>query len=91
MTKKRKISLAVISFLLSALFLLSAFMIWKEVSDRKTDKDNFQILVEMVEQDTAEKKEPETEEEQKSEAVGVRNSLQRTANASGGSVSPARR
>lgn len=73
MTKKQKISLAVISFLLSALFLLSAFMIWKEVSDRKTDKDNFQTLVEMVEQDTAEKKEPEAEEEQESEAVGVRN------------------
>lgn len=73
MTKKRKISLAVISFLLSALFLLSAFMIWKEVSDRKTDKDSFQTLVEIVEQDTAERKEPAEEEEQKSEAEDTRN------------------
>ncbi len=83
MTKKRKISLAIVSFLLSAVFLLSGFMIWKEVSDRQKDKDNFDILAELVVQDTAEKEETKptaeeeseeaTEQESETETVYVRN------------------
>lgn len=76
MTKKRKISLAVVSCLLSALFFLSVFMIWKEVSDRKADKEHFQTLVEMVEPEPTEETESEPtaeEEEQASEAAEARN------------------
>ncbi len=48
MTKIRKISLAVVSVLLSALLLLSGFMVYKELSDRQKEKEDFAELSELV-------------------------------------------
>jgi len=48
MTKIRKISLATISVLLSALLLLSGFMIYKELSDRQKEKEDFAELAKLV-------------------------------------------
>lgn len=49
MTKARKISLAVFSVLLSALLILSAWMIYQEISSRQKEKAEFDILAELVE------------------------------------------
>lgn len=48
MTKIRKISLAAVSVLLSALLTLSGFMIYKELSDRQKEKEDFAELAELV-------------------------------------------
>lgn len=48
MTKNRKISLAAVSVLLSALLLLSGFMIYRELSDRQKEKEDFAELAELV-------------------------------------------
>lgn len=48
MTKMRKISLATVSVLLSALLLLSGFMIYRELSDRQKEKEDFRELAELV-------------------------------------------
>ena len=48
MTKNRKISLAAVSVLLSALLTLSGFMIYKELSDRQKEKEDFAELAELV-------------------------------------------
>lgn len=48
MTKMRKISLAAVSVLLSALLVLSGFMIYKELSDRQKEKEDFAELAELV-------------------------------------------
>lgn len=47
--KLRKISLAVLSVLLSAIAALSGFMIYTQLSDRQKEKEEFDILAEMVE------------------------------------------
>ena len=44
----RKISLIILSLLLSAVLLLSGVMIWRELSDRQKDIDNFNQLAELV-------------------------------------------
>lgn len=49
MTKARKISLAVFSVLLSALLILSGWMIYQEISSRQKEKAEFDILAELVE------------------------------------------
>lgn len=49
MTKTRKISLAVFSVLLSALLILSGWMIYQEVSSRQKEKEEFDTLAELVE------------------------------------------
>lgn len=48
MTKKRRISLALLSTLLSAVLLLSGVMIWQEFSDRQKEKAAFDTLAELV-------------------------------------------
>lgn len=48
MTKIRKISLAVLSVLLSAVLLLSGVMIYKDLSDRQKEKEDFAELAELV-------------------------------------------
>lgn len=48
MTKIRKISLAAVSVLLSALLILSGFMIYNDLSDRQKEKEDFAELVELV-------------------------------------------
>ncbi len=48
MTKIRKIRLVVLSVLLSAVLLLSGVMIYKELSDRQTEKEDFAELAELV-------------------------------------------
>lgn len=48
MTKMRKISLAAVSVLLSAFLILSGFMIYKELSDRQKEKEDFTELAELV-------------------------------------------
>ena len=47
--KLRKISLAVLSVLLSAIAALSGFMIYTQLSDRQKEKEEFDTLAEMVE------------------------------------------
>lgn len=54
MTRNQKISLTAVSLLLSAVCILSGVMIWQEVSERKKDKDNFNILSELVEPEESE-------------------------------------
>lgn len=54
MTKTRKISLTVFSVLLSALLILSGFMIYKEMSGRQKEKEDFDTLAELVELPPAE-------------------------------------
>lgn len=58
MTKKRKISLAFFSVLLSALVILSGFMIWQELSDRQKEKDTFESLAELVQAEPSTVPEP---------------------------------
>lgn len=48
MTKIRKISLAAVSVLLSALLILSGFMIYNDLSDWQKEKEDFAELVELV-------------------------------------------
>ena len=47
--KLRKISLAVLSVLLSAIAALSGFMVYTQLSDRQKEKEEFDTLAEMVE------------------------------------------
>ena len=47
--KLRKISLAVLSVLLSAVAALSGFMVYTQLSDRQKEKEEFDTLAEMVE------------------------------------------
>lgn len=54
MTKTRKISLTVLSVLLSAVLILSGIMIWKELSSQQKEKDDFDTLAELVELPPAE-------------------------------------
>ena len=54
MTKTRKISLAVFSVLLSVLLILSGFVIYKELSGRQKEKEDFDTLTELVELPPAE-------------------------------------
>lgn len=49
MTRKRKISMTVASVLLSALLLISGMMIYKELSSRQKEKEDFDALAELVE------------------------------------------
>lgn len=49
MTKIRKISLAVLSVLLSSAAALSGFMVYTQLSDRQKEKEEFDTLAEMVE------------------------------------------
>lgn len=48
--KKRKISLVILLFLLSAVCLVSIVMAWKEYADRADDRRAFEQLAELVEQ-----------------------------------------
>lgn len=48
MTKIRKISLAAVSVLLSAIILLSGFMIYRKLSNRQKEKEDFAELAELV-------------------------------------------
>lgn len=54
MTRNQKISLTAISLMLSAVCILSGVMIWREVSKRNKDKDNFNILSELAEPEKSE-------------------------------------
>lgn len=63
--RKRKISLTVLSFLLSAVLLLSGVMIWRELSDRQKDINNFDHLAELV---TPEDSSPELSADSSGEA-----------------------
>lgn len=54
MTKTRKISLAAVFVLLSALLILSGFMIYREMSGRQKEKEDFVKLAELVELPSAE-------------------------------------
>ena len=49
MTKTQKISLAVLSVLLSVTAALSGFMVYTQLSDRQKEKEEFDTLAEMVE------------------------------------------
>ena len=49
MTRKRKISMAIVSVLLSALLLISGVMIYRELSSRQKEKGDFDALAELVE------------------------------------------
>ena len=60
MTKNRKISLAVLSVLLSALLILSGYMIYKELSDRQKEKEDFAELAELIQIEQPEQ--PQTDE-----------------------------
>ncbi len=62
MTKTRKISLAAVSVLLSALLILSGFMIYKELSDRQKEKEDFAELAELVQITPPEKPKPDATE-----------------------------
>lgn len=62
MTKIRKISLAVVSVLLSALLLLSGFMVYKELSDRQKEKEDFAELSELVQITPPEQHQPDVTE-----------------------------
>ena len=59
MTKNRKISLAVFSVLLSALLILSGFMIYKELSGRQKEKEDFVELAELVQITPSEQPQPD--------------------------------
>ena len=48
MTKIRKISLAVLSVLLSAAAALSGFMVYTQLSGRQKEKEDFAELAELV-------------------------------------------
>lgn len=48
MTKKQKISLGIVSVLLSAVLAASGFMIYRELSSRQKEKDDFKDLAEIV-------------------------------------------
>lgn len=49
MTRKRKISMAIVSVLLSVLLLISGVMIYRELSSRQKEKEDFDALAELVE------------------------------------------
>lgn len=49
MTRKRKISIAIASVLLSALLLTSGVMVYRELSSRQKEKEDFDALAELVE------------------------------------------
>lgn len=49
MTRKRKISIAIASVLLSALLLTSRVMVYRELSSRQKEKEDFNALAELVE------------------------------------------
>lgn len=49
MTRKRKISMAIVSVLLSTLLLISGVMIYRELSSRQKEKEDFDVLAELVE------------------------------------------
>ena len=49
MRSKRKISMAIVSVLLSALLLISGVMIYRELSSRQKEKEDFDALAELVE------------------------------------------
>lgn len=48
MTKKQRISLTLLSVLLSAALILSGVMIWQELSDRQKEKEAFDTLAELI-------------------------------------------
>lgn len=48
MTKKQKISLGIVSVLLSAALAVSAFMVYSELSSRQKEKEDFKNLEELV-------------------------------------------
>ena len=48
MVKKQRIILTLVILLLLAIFILSGVMIWRELSGRQKDKDNFHTLAELV-------------------------------------------
>lgn len=62
MTKMRKISLAAVSALLSALLILSGFMIYEELSDRQKEKEDFAELLELVQITPPEQPKPDATE-----------------------------
>lgn len=62
MTKMRKISLAAVSVLLSVLLLLSGFMVYKELSDRQKEKEDFAELSELVQITPPEQPKPDATE-----------------------------
>lgn len=49
MTKKRKVSMAAVSVLLSALFAISVVMLFRELHTQQKEKEDFKELTEMVE------------------------------------------
>ena len=59
MTKMRKISLAAVSVLLSVLLLLSGFMVYKELSDRQKEKEDFAELAELVQIEPSDNRHPD--------------------------------
>lgn len=62
MTKNRKISLAAVSVLMSALLILPGFMIYKELSDRQKEKEDFAELAELVQITLPEQPKPDATE-----------------------------
>ena len=48
MTKKQRISLTLLSVLLSAALILSGVTIWQELSDRQKEKEAFDTLAELI-------------------------------------------
>ena len=48
MTKTRKISLAAVSVLLSALLAVSVVMVFRELSARQKEKEDFEELAELL-------------------------------------------
>ncbi len=59
MTKTRKISLAILSVLMSVILALSGFMIYKELSDRQKEKEDFAGLAELVQIEQPEPPQPD--------------------------------
>ena len=49
MARKRKISMAIVSVLLSALLIISGVMIYRELSSQQKEKEDFDALAEPVE------------------------------------------
>lgn len=60
MTKKQKISLGIVSVLLSALLAASGVMIYRELSSRQKEKDDFKNLVQIVTASPTEPSETDT-------------------------------
>lgn len=78
MTRKRKISMAIASVLLSALFLTSGVMIYRELSSRQKEKEDFDALAELVEMPVTNPpitSEPPAETTEPSEATELEESL----------------